>query len=259
MTALQRSGFVISLTLLGVCAENFAHAESLLPTEVASSWHGRLDGVHFFAQLTLSIDRGSHVEDRKLSVWRDHDENGERLMARFESPSDLRGVSLLYLEHADRSNDYFLYQPAAKRIRRIPEALAREDVYGIDLEYLGFGSAYMEPSRSESVERTELEGRSVLQLSERALQQNPRFEVRRVWLDPETYLVLRTEHDRLGRTTLIARTLEIVQIDGVVTPRQVVFDRPGTGERVSMTVDSIDYRSPIPESVFSTFRLLRTR
>jgi hypothetical protein len=254
------------LTLFGVCAEGISIAESSSPNEVARAWHHRLDGVHFHARLTLAIDRGTHVEERKLSIWRDHDEGGERLMARFDSPFDLRGVALLYLEHANRSNDYFLYQPTAKRIRRIPEALAREDVYGVDLEYLGFGSAHMEPSRSESVTRLRREGRSLIELTERALGPNPRFDTRRVWLDPESHLVMRTEHVRSELTTLVARTLRVDVIDGIPTPTLAVFERfhgrdgaSETSEVVRMSVEVVDYRSPIPDHVFSTFRLLRSR
>ena len=72
-------------------------------------------------------------------------------MARFEEPPDLRGLGLLYIENQDGANEYFLYQPATRRVRRIGQSLAREDVYGIDLEYLGFGLAVGEPTRAESV------------------------------------------------------------------------------------------------------------
>ena len=53
---------------------------------------------------------------------------------------------MLFLEQQTRPNDYFLYQPELRRVRRLPEAVANDDVYGIDLEFLGFGVAQSEPT-----------------------------------------------------------------------------------------------------------------
>ena len=178
-------------------------------------------------------------------------------MARFEAPEELRGVGLLYLEGHGTPNDYFIYQPATRKVRRIPETLAKEDVYGIDLEYLGFGVAQIEPTELESVRKDDLDGKHTFLLTEAAIAANPRFDRRLVWLDPVTFVPLRTEHRRGDGTTLVARTQEIRDVDGIPTPMLVEFDRPQENQSVEMRVESIDYRSAIPEGVFSTLNLLK--
>lgn len=54
-------------------------------------------------------------------------------------------------------------------------------------------------------------------------------------------------------------TNETREIDGVTTPISARFDRPLDGEVVHMTVEAVDYRSPIPDSFFSTLELIRRR
>jgi hypothetical protein len=227
------------------------------PAEAKRRWQERLDGVRFSARVTMTVLSGSDSEGRRISVWRDHGSDGERLMARFEEPAELRGLGLLYLEGHDTPNDYFIYQPATRKVRRIPDALAREDVYGIDLEYLGFGVAQIEPTEVKSVRAEGLDGRRTFLLTEAALESNPRFDSRLVWLEPATFIPLRTEHRRGERTTLVARTEEIREIDGIPTPVVVTFDRPQQNQSVEMRVESVDYRTEIPEGVFSMLNLLK--
>jgi hypothetical protein len=233
-------------------------ARAPLPSarEVKERWQGRLDGLHFTARVRLAIERSGQREERLIEVWRDDAEGQrERLMARFEAPAGLRGLGLLYLENPGSANDYFLYQPATRRVRRVPHALAREDVYGIDLEYLGFGVAQIEPARAEGVDLDLVAGHPALRLREHALRPNPRFESRTVWLDPESFVPLRTRHERGERTTLLAHTEILEEVQGVATPLSVVFERQG--ERISMNVERIDYREPIPGAFFSTLNLLK--
>jgi hypothetical protein len=237
-------------------------SDELLPSadEARRLWMGRLDGRHFTSRVLLRIERRGDTEERLIDVWRD-DRGGvrERVMARFEAPPDMRDFALLYIENADGPNDYFIYQPASQRVRRVPEELVRQDVYGVDLEYLGFGVALIEPAEIESLAWDDLEGRRTLRVSERALRENQRFERRAVWLDPTTWVPLRTEHHLRGQVRLVARTDEVRMVQGTATPVRVSFERPLDGEKVSMQVQSIDYERPIPEAFFSTLRLILER
>jgi len=222
-------------------------------------YRSRLDGIHFSADVRLQMGRGAARGERKLTVWRDDAGQLERLMARFEMPFDLRGVALLYLEGDERPNDYFLYQPASSRIRRIPGDIARQDVYGVDLEFFGFGLAQTAASELTSATVEHLDDRLAVRLDEVASEPNPRFEKRRTWVDAENLLPMRIEHIRRGQVTMIARTVEVRTIQGIATPVRSVFERPLEKEVVTLIVDSVDYKSAIPRHYFSTLELIKER
>jgi hypothetical protein len=243
-----------SLVLLGAGED----ATPLSAEQVKQRWHSRLDKRHFRADVRLEVSLGGTREERRLVVWRDDDgQGGERVLVRFEAPPDLRNVGLLYLENTERANDYFLYQPATRRVRRLPETLANEDVYGIDLEFLGFGVAQGEPTRVESLSREETGGRASYRLTERALRPNPRFERRITWLDAETFIPLRTEHQREGRLRLVALTESVENVQGIATPRRISFERPTEGTDVRLEVVAVDYEAPIPDDYFSMLALVK--
>ena len=252
MTAL--AALAAALLLLAPAA-----APALDGEAVKAQWTNRLDGRSFSAKVRLHVRHRDLDEERRIEVWRDDDQGLERLMARFESPPQIRGLGLLYLEQKDAPNDYFVYQPATRRVRRVPEVMAREDVYGVDLEYLGFGVAQIEPTRVESATETILDDRPALRLEESALRDDARFDRRIVWLDAASFVPVRTEHVRDGRTTLVAVTDRIETVQGVPTPRRVRFERPDEHQVVEMEIEEVDYVSSIPEAFFTTMRLLKSR
>lgn len=245
-----------ALVLILVLQMTSARAASLSPEEARTRWRERLAGRHFVASVHLDYRFGEQAEKRSLSVWRDDPAGGERLMARFEEPAALRDFALLYLEQPGRPNDYFIYQPALRRVRRISERTASEDIYGVDLEVLAFGVAQTVATRVESLETSEVAGRPVLRLVERALEGNQRFDQRIADLDPTSFLPLRVEHRRGGSTVLVATTEESAVVQGVATPVRTRFVRPIDSSEVLMVVDSIDYEKPIPGAFFSTLSLV---
>jgi len=248
----------------GMIAPGFARAaEDAVPIsskEVQERWHSRMNGKHFVARIHMDADLGGLTEARKLTVHRD-DEDGaaERVLIRFDAPESLRNLGFLYFEQADRPNDYFLYRPAVKRVRRLQQHAVTNNLYGVDPEFLGFGIAETEPTRVKSMRRVRLNGREVYRLVERARRANPRFEERVIWIDQDTFIPLRTEHQLNGRRVLTAETVEIRDIQGVPTPVHMRFERPLEGSRVDLTIEEVDYERPIPDEIFSVFTLMKAQ
>lgn len=255
----SRAVAVLALLATGSAQGGDAVPAALTGPEVQRRWHSRMDGRHFVAHVRMSVDLGGTIEERRLTVHRD-DQGGsaERVLIRFESPPSLRKMGLLYLEQLDRPNDYFLYRPAVRRVRRLTERSVTSNLYGIDPEFLGFGLAETEPTSVESLAVVELGGRSVYRLVESALHQNDRFQERTVWIDPATFIPLRTEHRLRGRVVLTAETLEVRTLGGVPTPVRMRFERPTERRGVELEVESVDYALPIPEQVFTVFAMART-
>jgi hypothetical protein len=252
---------VAAMTLLGASFGAQASEDALPVTAdaVKSRWHSRLSGMHFSARVHLSMDMGGIHEERELLVWRTDEAVGaERVMVRFTQPESVRNVGVLFLERQGRPNDYFLYQPELRRVRRLPEAVANDDVYGIDLEFLGFGVAQSEPTEIAAMKRETLDGRAAYKLTESAARENSRFDERITWVDAETFIPMRTEQFRGGKRRMIARTLETRKVHGIDTPMRMEFENQVEKRKVSLQVAEVDYEVAIPEEYFSTLALVRS-
>jgi hypothetical protein len=255
--------FRFALAVLVACAaagsQGADDAAPLGPGDVKARWHERLDGRRFTASVELRMKIGDLEEIRQLLVFRDDEgAQSERVMVRFQLPVDLRNTTFLYLERPGLPNDYFMYQPATRRVRRLPESVAEQDFYGVDLEFLGFGVSETEPTEIVGMDAESLRGRRVHRLRERAVERNPRFDERITWIDAETYVPLRTEHHRSGLRVLRADTLEVASRQGVPTPVHVSFER-GDRREIDLRVASVDYEAPIPDEYFSVMELAKAR
>ncbi len=241
-----------------ICAQE--DAVPISREEVWERWHSRLDGKHFTARVRMDVDLAGLIEERRLTIHRD-DEDGraERLLIQFDAPESLRNLGLLYFEQLGRPNDYFLYRPAVRRVRRLQQSAITNNLYGVDPEFLGFGIAETEPTWIQSMQRVRLNGHDAYRLVEKASSSNPRFEERTVWIDRENYIPLRTEHRLNSKRVLTAETIEIRSVQGVPTPMRMRFERPLDGVRVELVVERVDYEKPISEDVFSVFTLMKSQ
>jgi hypothetical protein len=257
----------LSIVPLGRARAGESDSVRLTAKEVRERWHSRLDRRQFTARVRLSMVLAGMHEERELVVWRaDGGGKSERVMIRFEAPPTMHNVGILFLKQVDRPNDYFLYQPELRRVRRLPEAAADDDVYGIDPEFLGFGVVQSEPTEVEGMQQETFEGRSAYRLEERALRSNPRFEERTTWLDAGTFIPVRSEYRMGGKTRMIARTVSTEVIQGVATPVRIEFENSRhefensrDERRVTLTIESTDYERPIPDEYFSTLALVRAK
>jgi len=72
---------------------------------------------------------------RKLSIHRKYSAPPPRALIRFSEPPDIRGASLLVIEHPARDADVFLYLPAFDRTKRITAAQRFDAFFGTNLTY----------------------------------------------------------------------------------------------------------------------------
>jgi hypothetical protein len=202
----------------------------------------------------MQMDLAGLREERVMRVYRD-DVGGrdERVLIRFDAPADLRNVGLLYLEQAGRPNDYFLYQPAMKRIRRLPQSVA-EGRAGIT----SGSSASAWRNRADGDPRRDGEGSRTRGLESRGRRFRTRASRRGAPGSTRRTSSARTEHLR-DRRVVLAETLEVVEIQGVATPKRMRFHKTIEKREVLLTVDSVDYQAPIAEEHFSALALLRAQ
>jgi len=223
-------------------------AQPAMPSaqEAWQHWRERLQGRHFTATLR-QLEAGKGYS--RLTIRRDEAEGRERVLVRIEQPRINAGESWLMLEESE-GDTLYAYSAADREpnVRKITSLRARDPFSGADPSLFGLRAGTW-PTQPESIERTELEGRPALLLSERALGPEPPFRERRVWLDPETWMALRLEQRDDSGALLTGQVTEHAEVQGVATPRELRFERDD-GVAVEFRIETMDYQRPIRESYF---------
>lgn len=125
--------------------------------------------------------------------------DGDRLLAIFEAPADVRSTVFLSHTHAERADDQWLYLPALKRVKRIAPANRTSPFMGSEFSYEDLASAEVEKYTYAYRGDERYEGEARFLLERVPVDAGSGYSRQRVWVDRERYVPLQVEyHDRRG-------------------------------------------------------------
>jgi hypothetical protein len=212
--------------------------------------------------VTLRIHRGGgRVALRSFDVvYRKLGERGRSLL-RFTAPDYLRGHALLVIEEPDGRSDVWLYQPEARRPRRVSATRKADAFYGSDLAF-------------EDLEHHDFRRWSLTRLPDAVEQARPCFAVEarpppeshygalRAFVERERLALLRVDFFRPGAGRA-AKTLEIApgeitDAGGVLAPARMWMRQVGRDAATEVVFERIQSGAEIDPTVFAPLRLERS-
>jgi len=229
-------------------------ARALLEGTLANLYEG--DFVQVF-RLESRRGRGRGMT-RRLQIVRKESDDPGRAMLRFLSPEDVRGSSMLVIEHEARADDVFLYLPAAARTRRISLAQRYDSFFGTNLTYED-----LEPKRADDFE-ARLVGRSevdcvrclVIEIRPRPGVES-QYDRSEACIDPERDVALRTDYfvdgRRIKRLVVDPRTID--HVDGRFVPRVARLESTERDFTTEITSELYERKASIPDRLFTASNL----
>ena len=198
--------------------------------------------------------------------------HGRRADRSIRSKSWIRGVSRSFTEYLDPArergtkmlkldDELWTYSPSTDRIIKISGHLLRQSLMGSDLSY----EDMMEDPVLGDIYEAEISGEETLLerpcwiLDLLAKKEETAYAKRRVWVDKERFLILRSE--LFARSGKLLKTLETKSVrrfgERWVQDRMIFKDAMKTGDGTEFRIESIDFDADIPDSVFSKASLRR--
>jgi hypothetical protein len=201
---------------------------------------------------------GGSGMSRRLQITRKQSVSPGRALLRFLSPYDIRKTSVLILENEGRSDDLYVYLPAAEMTRHLSLAQRGDSFFGTDLSYEDIEPKDAEDYATKLLGPGDLDGRPCRKVELRAVEGVASAYDRMVsCIEPERGLLLWTDFHRRGA---VVKRLEI-DLESVreVGERFIPFRMSMTDakrrSRTWVVTESYDVRSEIPDTLFSTWNL----
>ena len=259
--------FAATLALIGLfparlAGEPGASAAPSSPTQVLQTAFDRTLNYSAVRSVVLRIHRGNdRVSLRAFdAAYRKVEERGD-LLLRFTAPDYLRDTAFLIVERDDGSSDAFLYQPEARRVRRVSTSQKSDAFFGSDLT--------LEDLEHQSWQRYEV--RELPTAEERGytchvIEALPRHESQYgrivAWIDRETLLLLRVDFYRSASDTplktLTVETEGVEMAGHLYKPRRMWVRQNGRDAATEVEFTRIDTDTVITDRVFSAIRLERS-
>ena len=216
----------------------------------------------FQKQQLMSGDAGGSASVTELwTRWKDgRDEAGQtkrgvlsKTLAKYTTPSRLRGAGYLVIQKEDGPDDQFVYFPSAKRVRRVS---LDEAIMGTDYSVEDIIPRELATSDYERMADADLDGVPcfVVDIIPKA-DSGSQYGKLRTWVEKSHYVPIRTDYwDRDGQPIkrFTAPAHEIEEIEGVWLIRRGTMADLVEGSSTRLVVVEMEPNAKIRDSQFST-------
>jgi hypothetical protein len=237
-------------------------ADAPPPLAIVQGAFDRMFNYPSVRSVSLRIHRGGgRVAERAFDVaYRREGERGRSLL-RFTAPDYLRGHALLVIEEPDGQSDVWLYQPEARRPRRVSAARKADAFYGSDLAYEDLEHHDFRRWTLARLPDAQVGGRACFAIEARPPPES-QYGALRAWVERERLALLRVEFFRPGASAP-SKTLEIApgevrERNGVLEPERMWVRQVGRSAATEVVFSRIRSGAEIDAGVFAAPRLERS-
>lgn len=223
-----------------------------------------------YERMSLTNYRGTKRGFRReLEVWIDKEASRYKVYGDFASPELVRGTAFLIIPPKEPgpgkrvlSNQYFVYLPASRIVRRISGAQRADPFFGTVLSQ---GDAEPHPATDYApikLERGKVDVEDVYEITV-----EPRFEAgydRAIFaFAVQDFAIMKIEQYRDGRDqpirTIVTKRSWLETIDGHVLPKRLVAEDGYSDRTTEIEYTERRLENDLPDAMFSTVSLQKGR
>jgi hypothetical protein len=170
----------------------------------------------------------------------------------FVAPPEVKGVSLLVINHPDRASDQWMWIPAQERDRRIALQDRSTRFFGTDFSFEDLEERDVDQYEYKLAGDDTVEDAPCWKIESRPTDSKiSQYTSSLLWVRKDRFFLVRT--DNFNKDHLIRQITyrDVDSIDGIWTARTVVvFDRTRNSQTV-LTLDKVKYNLPMRDSDFN--------
>ena len=259
---MNKQFIVLTIGMILICIAGDLSANKGLEIAILSDKNN--DGfIDSSSTMTMNlINKRGDVVTRKLRFKSlEVPTDGDKSIAIFESPRDVKGVAILSYAHKVEADDQWLYLPALKRVKRIASKNKSGPFLGSEFSFEDFSF--------QEVEKYEY-----LYLEEEIYLNNPCYVIERkpldpysgytkqlVWIDKENYLVQKIHHFDLKSFHLKTQLFkDYRKYEGFFwQPHEIEMINHQNGKKSILIFDDVKLKNGFTDRDFSQNSLKRSR
>lgn len=211
------------------------------------------------------INRRGKKREREIRNWgKKIDERNDKRFSRFISPSDVKGTSVLTVEHTDTDDDQWLYLPALRKVRRISSSDKTDHFMGSDFTFEDIQSEDLEHFAyrllgSETVDGVDCYVVEAIPVTEKKLKETG-YDKRQLWVRKDNFVPIQTKYwNRKGEYFKLLRAYDVVKLDkGIWRPGRIEMEDFKAKHKTILEFKDRVINSGVSDNIF-TERNLKTR
>lgn len=214
---------------------------------------------HYEGTLTV-IDNKGKVADKRWVYDRLGSHGSSKAVLRFTEPAEVRGVTLLIVNHPDRASDQWMWTPAIQRERRIALQDRATRFFGTDFSFEDLEERDVDRYQYRLIgEETVDEARCWKIESRPTGRRSSQYTSSILWIRQDNDAHARIENFVEGELVRRLNYQRIEQVQGIWTGRLMEMTDIRRGSRTILTLEKLAYNVPMRPEDFTlqTLRLGR--
>ena len=187
--------------------------------------------------------------------------DGDKSIAIFESPRDVKGVAILSYAHKVEADDQWLYLPALKRVKRIASKNKSGPFLGSEFSFEDFSFQEVEKYEYLYLEEEIYLNNSCYVIERKPLDPYSGYTKQLVWIDKENYLVQKIHHfDRKSFHLKTQLFKDYRKYEGFFwQPHEIEMINHQNGKKSILIFDDVKLKNGFTDRDFSQNSLKRSR
>ena len=204
------------------------------------------------------FDSKGKVSDKSWTLERLGSHGASKMVLRFTSPAEVKGVALLVVNHPDRASDQWMWTPAIERDRRIALQDRSTRFFGTDFSFEDLEERDVDQYDYALLGDDTLDGAAAWKIQSTPKQaKSSQYTKSVVWIRKDNYACARIEN--YAKDTLVRRLNygDIQNVQGIWTAKRLEMADLRRNSRTVLTMDKLQYNVPMREDDFTLQALRR--
>jgi outer membrane lipoprotein-sorting protein len=204
------------------------------------------------------FDGKGTISDKRWTLTPLGSHGQSRMVLRFNTPAEVKGVALLVANHPDRASDQWMWTPAIERDRRIALQDRSTRFFGTDFSF-------------EDLEERDVNQFDYSLLAEEAVDGTASWKVQSipkegkssqytrsiVWIRKDNYAIARIESFVKDQPIRRLNYSDLQNVQGIWTARRLEMSDLRRGSRTILTLDKLEYNVSMKDEDFTLQALRR--
>jgi hypothetical protein len=198
------------------------------------------------------FDASGKTSDKRWTLDRLGSHGTSRMVLRFTTPPEVKGVALLVVNHPDRASDQWMWTPAIERDRRIALQDRSTRFFGTDFSFEDLEERDVDQYDYTMQGEETIDGAACWKIQSVPKQRkSSQYTHSMVWIRQDNHAFRRIESYIKDRAVRRLDYGDIQNVQGIWTARRLDMTDLRRGSRTRLTLDKLQYNVPMNAEDFT--------
>jgi hypothetical protein len=204
------------------------------------------------------LDGKNKITEKGWRYERIGSAGNSKVVLRFMSPPEVKGVALLIANHPDKASDQWMWTPSIARERRIALQDRKTRFFGTDFSFEDLEERDVDQFDFKVLGEEALDGQVCWKLESRPKQsKSSQYSHSYLWVRKDIYAFLQVESFQKEKLIRRLKYQNYQKMQGIWTPLTVEIADVERKSRTVLKTDKLEYNLPLKEDAFTLQALRR--